>query len=545
MLYESIMRIPDYVVIETEKSDYANFITRPMGQTGEVTYEDVSVRTCVEGEGVLVYLKAETIPMCRIRLRWNFHGLEGYRFLGDAWERSYGELEWRGMAPDRIMPWYFMANKQEHTVGVGVKVRASSMDFWQVDDAGVTLFLDVRCGGSGVHLNGRELLCATVVAREYNGISAFEATRELCKVMCTDPILPKEPVYGSNNWYYAYGMSSHEQILSDVDVLCEMIDEKEENRPFMVVDDGWQVLHDENTCNGGPWDRGNEKFPDMPGLAEQIKKHGCKPGIWVRLLRTHDETIPDFWRLTGGHEHLDPSVPEVIEYVKETVARIHDWGYCLLKHDFTTFDIFGKWGCEMGDELTREGWSFADNTRTTAEIIVDLYRAIYEASGGMYILGCNCIGHLGAGLMHINRIGDDTSGIHWERTRRVGVNTLAFRMPQNGTFFMVDADCVGVMGTIPWEKNRQWSELLAKSGSPLFVSARPGVMTEEERSQMAEYFAINAKQTDTCEPIDWMDSICPSCWKINDETVQFDWYEESGLMGFTIKIGQGVPEEAY
>ena len=32
------------------------------------------------------------------------------------------------------------------------------------------------------------------------------------------------------------------------------------------------------------------------------------------------------------------------------------WGYELVKHDFSTFDILGRWGMTMGAELTSEGW---------------------------------------------------------------------------------------------------------------------------------------------------------------------------------------------
>ena len=545
MIFQPMTRLPDFAIFETEQTGYDRFYVQPIASDGTAVQDDMTIRTELCGDLVRISLCAQKTPVCRIRVRWNFPFPKGVRLLADAWERGYGDLEWRGLCAERVMPWYFLANRGEDTIGIGVKVRPSSMAFWQADENGVTLFMDVRSGGMGVHLNGRELCCAEVAAREYAACSAFQAAKQFCSVLCTDPILPKEPVYGSNNWYYAYGFSSHEEILHDVDVLCEMIDEKEPNRPFMVIDDGWQALHDSNTCNGGPWDRGNAGFPDMPGLARQIKEHGCKPGIWVRLLRTHDESLPDSWRLPGGHEHLDPSVPEVLDYVRESVSRIQGWGYQLLKHDFSTYDIFGKWGPEMGEELTNPGWTFADNTKTTAEIILQLYRTIYEASNGMYILGCNCIGHLGAGLMHLQRIGDDTSGVHWERTRRVGVNTLAFRLAQNKAFFDVDADCVGVMGTIPWEKNRQWSKLVAMSGTSLFVSAKPGVMTEEEKREMAEYFSINAKQADTCEPLDWLDTRCPSEWLINGEKVTFDWYEESGLMGFTPLIGTGVPVEVY
>ena len=48
-----------------------------------------------------------------------------------------------------------------------------------------------------------------------------------------------------------------------------------------------------------------------------------------------------------------------------------------------------------------------------------------------------------------------TSGVEWERTRNMGVNTLAFRLPQHRAFFDMDADCVGITGKIDWNKNRQ------------------------------------------------------------------------------------------
>lgn len=95
----------------------------------------------------------------------------------------------------------------------------------------------------------------------------------------------------------------------------------------------------------------------------------------------------------------------------------------------------------MGAELTEGGWHFADRTLTNAEIILRLYRTLRAAAGDTLLLGCNTVGHLGAGLFEIQRTGDDTSGRVWERTRRMGVNTLAFRLPQHGTFFASDPDC--------------------------------------------------------------------------------------------------------
>ena len=55
---------------------------------------------------------------------------------------------------------------------------------------------------------------------------------------------------------------------------------------------------------------------------------------------------------------------------------------------------------------TSDGWSFYDKSKTSAEIVVELYRAIYETAKEYHvmILGCNTIGHLGAGLMQMQNI---------------------------------------------------------------------------------------------------------------------------------------------
>ena len=122
----------------------------------------------------------------------------------------------------------------------------------------------------------------------------------------------------------------------------------------------------------------------------------------MRYLLNVDEEIKDEWRISYNG-CLDPSHPEVLEYIKEDVRRIGSWGYELIKHDFSTFDLFGKWGFEMNPFVTVDGWHFYDRSKTSAEVVKMLYTAIYEAAKekNILIIGCNTIGHLGAGLMHI------------------------------------------------------------------------------------------------------------------------------------------------
>ena len=483
---------------------------------------DAKVRVELEGNKLNVWLTADKSFPKFVMLRWNQKIEKHVKIMGDTWERGYANMCWKGISPDSFMPWYFFADFGTETVGCGVMVRPNSFVSFQCDSRGVSAWFDVRCGTKGVQLGGREILIGTVVCKKYNNITPFEAACDFCGVMCEDPILPKEPVYGFNNWYYAYGNSSAEEVKTDAALVAELCKDNI-NRPFMLIDDCWTP---EKTI--GPWVP-NEKFRDMKKIAEDFKAMGVRPGLWVRLLND-----PDF---SNGHpeylihaedeslSRLDPSHPVVKEYIKEVVLRIKGWGYELLKHDFSCNDIFATIGPYRNGMLTGlEPWTFYDRTKTSAEIVLDFYKLIRETAGDMLVMGCNTISHLCAGLVEINRVGTDTSGKTWSRTRAVGVNTLAFRLPQNGKFYVIDADCVGIKDSyIPWKLNKQWTKLLAYSGSPLFVSCQPNVATDEIKRDLKKYLAINSIQKDTIVPLDWQQNMVPDNWLINGEEVEFDW----------------------
>ncbi|NJE28327.1 alpha-galactosidase [Megamonas funiformis] len=531
-MLKNILKInrPDFIELTTEtKTVTAKW------ENDDYNLDDINVNLNQDNEHLAIFLTAQTLKVKWIKLRWNNLSWDkNVRFLGDAWERGYGDMEWKGMNPNRFMPWYFCAKSEAKSVCYGVKVRPSAMCFWQVDSLGMTLFLDVRCGGSGVNLKGRVIKLADVIACEMRDCTSFEAMQEFCGQMCEDPILPKYPVYGSNNWYYAYGKSSESEILADCDYILNLTKDIE-NKPYMVIDDCWQEHHRLNEYNGGPWTKGNEKFPDMKALADKLVQKGVRPGIWVRLLLNEDENIKNEWRLSHNN-CIDPTNPEALNYIKEDIKRICNWGYTLIKHDFSTFDLFGKWGFQMSPLVTDDGWHFYDDSLTSAEVVKLLYKAILDASveasnGETLILGCNTIGHLGAGYMHINRTGDDTSGVIWERTRFMGVNTLAFRLPQHGKFYEIDADCVGIDGGISWSMNKQWADVLAQSGTPLFISVRPNILNETEKQELHEILKVASKQEHHVIPVDWEETTCPEHWQDKDHDIdyKYQWFEETGL----------------
>lgn len=531
-MLKNILKVnrPDFIELTTETKTVTT-----KWENDDYNLDDINVNLNQDNEHLAIFLTAQTSKVKWIKLRWNNLSWDkNVRFLGDAWERGYGDMEWKGMNPNRFMPWYFCAKSEAKSVCYGVKVRPSAMCFWQVDSLGMTLFLDVRCGGSGVNLKGRVIKLVDVIACEMRDCTSFEAMQEFCGQMCEDPILPKYPVYGSNNWYYAYGKSSESEILADCDYILNLTKDIE-NKPYMVIDDCWQEHHRLNEYNGGPWTKGNEKFPDMKALADKLVQKGVRPGIWVRLLLNEDENIKNEWRLSHNN-CIDPTNPEALNYIKEDIKRICNWGYTLIKHDFSTFDLFGKWGFQMSPLVTDDGWHFYDDSLTSAEVVKLLYKAILDASveasnGETLILGCNTIGHLGAGYMHINRTGDDTSGVIWERTRFMGVNTLAFRLPQHGKFYEIDADCVGIDGGISWSMNKQWADVLAKSGTPLFISVRPNILDETEKQELHEILKVASKQEHHVIPVDWEETTCPEHWQDKDHDIdcKYQWFEETGL----------------
>lgn len=522
-----ILRPPDYVAIRTPDGQAA---LAPEG--GRWKRGDVAV-TAAPGHPVAI--EAPHTALEHVLLRWRCRFPESTRFLGDHWERSYGDLEWRGSVPNRPMPWYFLAAAGSTARGYGVQTGAAAIAFWQADPEGICLWLDVRSGGIAVNLGERRLMAAIIRQTSVEpGRTPFATARALCAALCPNPRLPAAPVYGGNNWYYTYGKNfTAADILRDAKTIADL-SPSAINRPYMVIDDGWTKAD----RGAGPTSATREGFPDMAKLAAEMKAAGARPGIWMRPLLTV-EAVPEDWRLAastkrfgGPYIVLDPSVPAVLEHIQNSVAGIREWGFELIKHDYSTYDILGRWGFQMGVALTDPGWRFHDNTRTTAEIIRALYQAIREAAGQAALIGCNTVGHLGAGLFEMQRIGDDTSGKQWERTRKMGVNTLAFRAAQHRTFFFADPDCVPVTPPVPWPLTAQWLDLVARSGMPLFVSLDPACAGAEQRRAIREAFERAAAPQPVPEPLDWMDSTAPERWRLGAATRRYQWYPEDGASPF-------------
>ena len=516
-----VTRIPDVVIayqglrspsqLERQGSRFsdANFNVEIEERSGEST----------------IYLSAPKAAPTHIMLRWKQPVSPLLLLLGDAWERSYGELQWLQPTPDKPLPWYFLTWNGKTLDGCGVKTGAAALCFWQVDQDGVSLWLDVRNGGNGIRLGDRRLVAAQVVARSgLPGETPLASARAFCKTMASRPARPCRAVYGSNDWYYAYGKNSASATLRDAELIvsCAPVGAP---APFAIIDAGWER---------------KEAFPDMAMLSDEIRRRDALPGIWVRPLEAKQEALislllPDERYGTRKERYAerayDPTIPEALEKAISKVRQVVAWKYDLVKHDFSTYDLLGGWGFEMGASPTNPGWNFHNQSKTNAEIISDLYGAIRGAAGEKtLIIGCNTVGHLAAGIFEIQRTGDDVSGIEFRRTRRMGVNTLAYRLCQNGTFFCQDADCVPITTRVSWPQNRKWMELVAASGTACLISPAPDAVGEEQKRAIRTAFQRACHASAEFAPADWFETTTPANWEMTaGEKEHFDWYdEESG-----------------
>lgn len=491
----------------------------------EWSCEDVNLTLIRGGDYFEALLTAHGTPVLAVAVRYDTEFSPGVRAFGDAWERGYGDLGWQGIAAERLHHWYVLVDEPCGLSAFGARVHPGAMICWTLDALGVTLIADTSVGPHGVRLGGRTLrLCELAETQNHPPMDSYDFACEFMGRLCDAKKALLEPAYGGNNWYYAYGVSSHEDILKDSRFISDMAGGLPV-RPYMVIDDGWQLTSGHGGCNGGPW-VSNRFFPDMTGLAYEMKNLGVKPGIWVRPLLT-SELMPDEWTRGSSDRGrlLDPTHPDVLDYVGQTISTLRGWGFELIKHDFTTFDIYGLWGMQRDNYRGFSGAPFKDERHTMAEHVQKLYETIAANANGAALIGCNTIGHFAAGLFEIQRTGDDTSGRCWERTRRMGVNTLAMRMPQHRVFFECDADCVGVTGQVDWSLNSQWLELLANSGTPLFVSAKGSDMNEAQRAGIRAAFEAASKPLPAARPLDWQDALAPSRWLFTVGERRFDWYE--------------------
>lgn len=487
-------------------------------------------RVRVEPNGAVVLNGGVASTVC---LRWKRRLGRGVRLFGGNWERTYGASGWRRMIEGdqtgrQGMAWYFLVEDGFRCDGYGVAVQPKAFASWRARPDGMDLVLDVRAGSAPVRLGSRKLeLCRLVSRRGKGDESAFEAGRAFMRMMCPASRPVEGAVFGYNDWYCAYGKNTAEDFLLDGQALIGAMGKGGSARPFFIVDDGWQNSRwrggDES--RGGQWSAVNSRWGmPMDEFVRRVRALGARPGLWYRPF------VPNAanWKELESGLPVDPSDADWKGRIRRDMGTFAAWGIEAVKIDFLVYDWTKRW--ELGENespVPDDLPTWKDCSRTTAEVVSELYRMMREAAGeNMVIIGCNALDHFAAGLFELQRTGDDTSGREWSRTRKMGPNTLAMRAMHEGAFYRVDADCVGLAGEglVPWEKNRQWLRLVSRSGTALFTSWKRNLLTDEIAGEIGEAWRKASAHGVLAEPLDWLETVEPRVWRFqNGGTEVFDW----------------------
>jgi hypothetical protein len=221
-------------------------------------------------------------------------------------------------------------------------------------------------------------------------------------------------VNGWCSWFYTLAEVSEDEVLRNTEFAARTL--KPYGLEYVQIDEGFQRWH-------GDWE-GNERFPHgMQWLAQRIKEHGFKPGLWVSpyvisersdvfrqhpdwLVRRRDGSLQRIgnWETESSPEALSETVkrycldithPEAADWLRELFETItRRWGFEMIKIDFMAWSI-----------LAAE--RFHDPTLGAAEVYrrgLEIMRA--GAGDGCHILECGP-GNTTVGLIDSMRIEAD------------------------------------------------------------------------------------------------------------------------------------------
>lgn len=522
--FVSILSKPDNDFGATELSPYR--FEEAASKASDVKYDYVITEKSAK---VIVYPSGSPVKFLKLRFRGDLSFVD--KVYGDTWERSGPRcyLEWRSVMGSRMMPWFCYLKGDDTVKCYGVKTGADCFASWFVDVHGVTLFLNLTNGKDGTDLKEPLVACEVAELEGERYEDSYTVAKRFSAMLCDKPVIPKEPIFGVNNWYWAYGKISFDSVMTETDYLMEMCGGTK-HRPYMIIDDGWQLNRTYGTGAyiGGPW-LPNDRFNDMSRVVDAIHQKGAKAGLWFRPLLTLGD-IPEEAKLEGfsaGGVLLDPSHPYVLEKAYNDAAAIRGWGFDLIKHDFSTMDYFGA------SPLTAERSKANiyernkqpyDKSKTNATILKNLYKAIQRGAGEADIIACNAVGHLTAGIHSAYRTGNDTSGRSFEWTRRTGVNTV-MRLPLNDTFYRGDPDCAAFTERVDASLNLDFLEMCAITGMTTLASVTPGILSEEEMRHINEIFKIADRDESRYGIVNYDRTADPNVFKSNcgEDVRTFDW----------------------
>lgn len=248
------------------------------------------------------------------------------------------------------------------------------------------------------------------------------------------------------------------------------------------VDDGYQAQI-------GNWLEPSKTFEGIyPGFEQYIKDHGYQAGIWTApflvtekssIYKQHPDWLvrdssgnpvlamysPTNW---GGNAYaLDTTNPEVLTFIFDTFKALKQLGFSYFKCDFLYAAILP--GIRQNSSISR------------AQSLINGLKAIREAIGDDFLLGCGC--PFGPAIGHVDaiRVSPDTAPFFEERIAPFGyketgpaaknaIMASILRAPMHRRLWINDPDCLLIRPTEITLDNTEKQMLLATVlGSSGFV----------------------------------------------------------------------------
>jgi alpha-galactosidase len=294
---------------------------------------------------------------------------------------------------------YFRLNNSK-VVFFGSLDEKSGFTIFEYDFKSGCLFIRKDCEGAVIDKQFRLLNLYLGTGALEQLLSAYSEMFKPCRQAA-----PK--VSGWCSWYNFYTKVSEQDIITNLSSL----EKQKISLDYFQVDDGWQQAI-------GDWLNCNHKFPSgMKAVADQIKKGGLRPGIWLAplicvpssdLFKNHPDWLlcdrrgkPIRAGFNPGWEGffyaLDFDAPGVQDYLDRVFEKVQEnWGYRMLKLDFLYAAAL-----------------LPHNGKTRGEIMAEVVDFIEARTKKCTVLGCGVPLASVFGKFDYCRIGSDV-GPYWD-----------------------------------------------------------------------------------------------------------------------------------
>jgi len=305
-------------------------------------------------------------------------------------------------------------------------------------------------------------------------------------------INPWNPV-GWCSWYQYFGRLAWSDVLENLETAKS--DRKAFPFELFQVDDGYET-------DIGDWMSGKPGYPDAAGLAAAITARGFRAGIWTAPFSASETSElfarhPDWMVAEGGKPKfchrswgktihaLDLTNPEALEQIGSVFSGLKRAGFDYFKIDF----LFG---------------SAMPGRRRDRATPIQAYRlglkAIREAVGGSFVLGCGAPLLPSAGLVDGMRIGEDTAP-RWKTRPSAfqgpnayfALKNALMRQFMHGRLWLNDPDCL-LLRSEDIDLSAKERELYALAAGALdnmlIVSDNLGLVADEGRGLLGRALSL-------------------------------------------------------